>query len=564
MTNWIPAPSGDNLTSIDGFCGIGGWTTAAGYVGIETKQALNHDEWAISVHHHNHPHTDHFLGDIRATKPSQHPRTPISTWSPACTEITDANNISTALNQSHQMCLFEDEERERERLVAEHQKRATMWDVIEFAAYHKYHMFAVENVVQVHRWPLFPMWCRDLRNLGYNLQMCYFNAMFFHNLNGVDKAPYAPQSRDRWFCVATRVGNKQPDLDFRPLAPCPICEKSVRARQVWKNAKKQWGKYNESYFYTCPNGCKNGKKPIQLTPYYYAGINGIDLNIPIKKIKNADRPISERTKARIMAGMEKYGWHPLMLNNFRDSDSQKYKSALIDPAFTATGTRTMSVALPPAFIINRRGGEENQDNRVKPISDAIPALTAGGVGVGVAILDLSYSHGNNDQNRVRDAGAEPCFTQTTSGTLGMFMVEMYGNGTVRDIADPVNTITAGGGKTGLCVNPIMTTYNGQHPVITTGADPLATVTTVERHGMSIPDDEIDIEEVYYRTLRSKYFVDGPDGTKVLKSELRKIQGFEDSYDLFGTTEQITRGIGNAIHPGTGYWIIKRMAEALEG
>ncbi len=606
--NWIPKISSTAIDTIDLFCGYGGWSTAAGVLNIWVKRALNHWAHAIDVHHANHPHTSHFLGDVHDTSPSQHPTTAIFMGSPTCTDFTQADpkNVLTLASEG-QMRLFKNDQREYERLVAQHQGRATMFDVVKFTDHHRYHYGIIENVVEVHKWSLFERWCRDLANAGggYNFKFLYLNSMFFHELNGVEDMPIIPQSRDRWYCVFWRKGNPAPDLEFRPLAPCPNCG-DVRAIQIWKNPEKKWGKYGlsrGSYYYGCPSCTERHKKGIRqlpVEPYYYAGINAIDWTVPIMRVDDPRRkpPICENTRRRIQAGLDKYGWEPVVLDlQHTNGNSMKYRSALF-PLYTQTKTATQAIAIPPILV------------------------------------NLARTHAKHE-GQVKNGLSSPLPTQTSTGTqavlLPSFMVELYGCGDGRPSKSPLNTVTAGGAKSGLLlppsffaihregtrtrhpvdslptlgaggaqvgfvlppsffthnysgrlatdalnplhtqkahgkanslVLPFISTYNGCS-IFTNGDEVLPTVTTVERHGFTWPKPTVD--ECYYRTIRSKIKKVGPNGAGHNESEIGRAMGFPigpDGYKFDGSTDDITKGFGNAITPGVGWWIINRVIQVM--
>jgi DNA (cytosine-5)-methyltransferase 1 len=502
----------------DLFAGIGGSSTGAVAVpGIELRLALNHWRWAVDIHNANHPYADHYLGNVREVDPRRFERTDILLASPTCTDHSQAKTFEVPWSNLGQLCLFPDDARERERAIAERQSRATMWDVVEFTAAHRYELVIVENVVEVCRWEDFMAWLREMSNLGYHFKTLYLNAMFFHDLNGVHNCDPIPQSRDRFFCVFWKEGNRAPDLEFRPQAWCARCEKDVEAVQSWKNPRKRWGKYGErrQYVYRCPT-CAG-----TVEPYYYAAVNAIDFSIPIQKVADKQPPVSANTRRRIRAGLDRFGAHPLIVNmdgrgNFSPGNPGKYRSALLGPLFTLTGSGNQRIAIPP-----------------------------------VIVMDLTRSNSiGNDPNHVRSA-LSPLFTLTTKGTLAFalpaFLIELYGNGTARAIADPLPVVTTSGSKAGLLI-PFIATYNG-NAVFKDVIQPLPTVAATERHGLVVPGGEIDVDDCYYRTLRAV-------------PELRSAMGFPQDYILDGSVHNITRGLGNAVPPGVMNWLVSRAVASL--
>lgn len=599
--NYIPVLTRSGDDAIDLFHGFGGWSEAAQLNGLFVRWALNHDQHKVDVHSANFPKTTHHRADVKETDPKQHPRTRIFLGSPCCDDFSQAKTHKTKLKHEAQMRLFFEDEREREKAIAERQKRATMWNVIDFVACHCYQIGVIENVVDVHRWSMFDEWVTELRNLGYNLKMLYLNSMFFHSLNGVTNCPPAPQSRDRWYCVFWRKGTPEPDLDFRPLAPCPNCG-DVRAIQVWKNPKRQYGKYgidHGSYYYGCPTCIEKYKgrpRLLPIHPYYYCGLNAIDFSIPIQRVGEFKKPISPNTRARIEAGLRKYGGDAFLMNG----NWWKYKSALLEPTFTQTtnrhlwvvvppmilnhlqgpklsssldelptqtGSRTLATAIPTAFISALDPGDDHE-SRVKGMLDPLPTQTGWknqhALAAVPVLIDLSYAHRGNE-NKVR-LGAEAYPTQTTADTLGVFwppwLVELYHHGEMRPTTDPVQTVTAGGGKAGVVIPPFIATYNGGHSVLAGMNDAMPTATTNERHGLTIPEN-FSVDDCYYRTLRSKYEVKGEHGETILRSEIGRVMGFPQEFIFFGTTDEVTEGFGGAVTPGKGSWIVERIRRVLD-
>lgn len=620
--------SGDD--TIDLFHGFGGWSIAAQVAGLFVKWALNHDEHKVKVHSENFPKTIHHQADVHHTDPKQHPRTRVFLGSPCCDDFSQAKTHKTKLEHEAQMRLFSEDEKEREKAIAERQKRATMWNVWDFARTHQYQIGAIENVVDVHRWGGFSEWVREMKNLDYEYKMLYFNSMFFHELNGVTGLPAAPQSRDRWYCVFWKKGTPAPDLDFSPLAPCPNCG-NVRAVQVWKNPKRQYGKYGikgGSYYYGCPNclekystkGWKpvsknqyqlpgldpdtgnytvaDGVRPLPVHPYYYAGINAIDFSIPIQRIGDFEKPISPNTRARVAVGLERFGSDPFLMNG----NWWKYKSALLSPSFTQTTNRHLWVVIPPFILKESHGSDDvrssldelytqtgsrslafvlpnslisvldpgdEPENRARSILDVFPTQTGWknhqAVSALPVLIDLAHSSKHNEDERRVWSGADTWPTQTTADTLGVFwpawIVELYGNGTIRSTFDPANTATAGGGKHGLAIPPFVATYNG-NPVYARMEDELPTATTNERHGLAIPEN-LSVDDCYYRTLRSIYKTKGSNGISILKSEIGRVMGFPDWFRFFGTTDEVTEGFGGAVTPGKGSWIVDRIRRVLD-
>lgn len=280
------------ITLTDQFCGAGGSSQGARQAakemkignGLEIRLAMNHWKLAIDTHNSNFPDTDHVCTDISACDPRRYPSTNILITSPECTVHSPAGGgqakkkmYGDQLSLSGKLASEEAEER----------SRATMWDVCRFAEYHRYEIIIVENVVEARsKWELFDVWLSAMVKLGYDFEIKYINSMHAHP---------TPQSRDRMYCVFWRKGNKKPDLNFNPIAPCVKCLKNVEAVQWWKpHVTKEFGhgKFRQQYLYKCPD-CQS-----VVEPYFFAAFNCIDWSRPGERIGDRKKPLAPKTLER--------------------------------------------------------------------------------------------------------------------------------------------------------------------------------------------------------------------------------------------------------------------------
>ncbi|RMG91241.1 MAG: DNA cytosine methyltransferase, partial [Chloroflexi bacterium] len=385
--------TGDKLSSVvtvtDMFCGAGGSSQGAFGDGVEVKMAMNHWKLAIETHNTNFPDVDHHQADVSQMDPRYYPSTTILWASPECTNHSVAKGKK---RPSAQMSIFG--EKEDPSAV---RSRATMWDPVRWAEYHRYQTVIIENVVDVVKWRLFDAWLHAWRSLGYEYQIVYLNSMFAHLRplppSDAGQHRYAPQSRDRVYIVFWKKGNKRPNLDIRPRAHCHTCGVDVDAVQSWKNPRRKWGRYRFQYVYRCPS-CAN-----EVEPYRYAAFNAIDWSIPAQKIGERKRPLKERTLQRIKAGIEKYGRSMIVIGedgSIRQSDADY---ALVNPLvanalFEQTGSQRR-VVYPPAAMVYLRG-----TNSPKPIDTPLDTLAASGLHhaliVPGAFLSAYYSSGNTN------------------------------------------------------------------------------------------------------------------------------------------------------------------------
>jgi DNA (cytosine-5)-methyltransferase 1 len=133
----------------------------------------------------------------------------------------------------------------------------------------------------------------------------------------------APQSRDRLYVVCWLKGNRAPDIDkvMRPLAWCPTCEEVVESQQVWKNGRTV-GKYRSQYVYL------HGACGTAVEPGYLPAAAAIDWSLAGKRIGDRAKPLADKTRRRIAAGIAKY-WSPFHMEqggNQYDAADPKHKA----------------------------------------------------------------------------------------------------------------------------------------------------------------------------------------------------------------------------------------------
>lgn len=462
-----------SITVTDLFAGAGGSSTGASQVpGVHVRIAANHWQTAIDIHNANHQDTDHANVDLHEERPGYFPRTDILWASPECTKWSQANGSKMPAIEEG---LFEDplsdDVKQRSRLL--------MFDVLRFIEHHRYRLVVVENVVDIATQAKYrtawTVWRQELRALGYTFRVLSLNSMHASLLGSP-----APQSRDRIYVVAWPEGQRAPDLDrvVSPPAHCGRCDVEVRAVQSFKRGREV-GRYRQAYVYCCPR-CGG-----IVEPYWMPAAAAIDWALPGERIGDREKPLAEKTLARIAAGIARY-WGPLTL----EAGGNQYDSA--DPKHRAHGD-------PDAYM------------RSWPVTDPMKALhttptkalavpVEGRDGKDAAPLDVVL--------RTQTTRAE------TALAVDPLIVEMYGTSTARPTSDAMGTVTAGGNHHGLAHRPFVTQFRDRddrnldpeaeplRTIVADGAshglvmeyysrddathsttDPLMTVTTEPRHAL---------------------------------------------------------------------------------
>lgn len=543
------------VTVTDMFCGAGGSSQGAVAAGAEVRMAANHWQLAIETHNTNFPNTDHDCADINQVDPRRWPRTTVLWASPECTNHSVGKGKKRFTGQ---LDMFRpqapDPEAER--------SRATMWDVPRFAEFHHYDAILVENVVDARKWILFDAWIHAMQLLGYNYRILYLNSMFF----GV------PQSRDRMYVVFWKNTMRAPDLDFRPWAICPACDKSVQAVQSWKHPAP-WGRYGEKgqYLYLCPD-CAG-----EAVPFITPSLVAIDWSDQGERIGDKAQPLKPRTMDRIRAGLDKFGSQYLMVDLAHTHSMDVHSKpvllplmtqttaqtvglvspfvldtsydgagrvrAVADPLLTQTARRSQALAIPPAAIVVLRNHGDAQ-------SPAEPMATITAGGNHHALLQMPFFLGYANGDSPPRPATEPLHTIHTEpghGVVMPFVLNMRGNdGYARgaDVGQPMPTVTTSP-PFGL-VMPFITSYyrtGSNRPV----DEPMGTISTVDRHALVQPAQRA-IDDCYFRMLKPP--------------EIGRGMAFRDNYVVLGNSRQQVRQYGNAVTPPVSEWLFSRIAEIL--
>lgn len=512
------------VTAIDFFCGAGGSSTGLTAAGIEVRGAANHWALAIETHNSNHPETEHYLDDLQQAHPSLYPRADIAWFSPECT------NHSLAKGKKRKNLNQLDLWGENKIDPAEERSRATMREVVEFSEYHRYEIVIVENVVDIRYWSYYDQWLQSMINLGYHYRTLYLNAMFF----GV------PQSRDRWYTVFWKRGNKAPDLDFRPRANC---EKhgAIHAVQAWKKPEFPWGRYgaNRQYTYRCPQ-CGSEVYP-QTRPAYEV----IDWAIPAPTIGERERPLKPKTIQRIKTGLRKFGRNPLLVDLGHTHAAHSGKVSNVQrPLPTQTTRQTLALTSAP-FILSYT----NSESPPRGVDKKLFAITTGFTQrLVIPPFILSY-YGRDNAQSPADSPLPVIPTEKRhSLVIPPFFVQMRKDNAPYLGDQPLATIVAGGMQHYLVSPPWIMAYYGNAPTYAPTNEPMPTQTTVQRHALIQPDSDAVVEACRFRMLEPH--------------ELKLGMSFPDKYIILGNKRDQVRQIGNAVACNVAQWIAERCVASL--
>lgn len=533
------------LTLTDIFAGGGGSSTGATQVpGIHVRLAANHCALAVDVHNRNHPTTEHALVDLHLEDPRNFPKTDILWASPECTKWSVANSKASAL--SHEMggdpTLFDDVP---EDLISSGQdeidrSRLLMFDVLRFIEHHRYRAIIVENVVDIATQAKFAraweLWRGGLRKLGYQFRVISLNSM--HAQMAGDPAP---QSRDRLYIAAWPEGEEAPNFDqaLSPQAWCPRCERMVRSRQAWKNGRTV-GRYKAQYIYVCP-ACGDA-----VEPGWLPASSAIDWSIKGQLIGERDKPLSEKTMARIREGLRRYG-HEFVI----EAGGNQYDSH--DPKHPQYGQ-------PGAYSRSWPTSE--------PLRTLHTSITKG------LISSLLIPTEGRDGKMARPDGL-PFRTQTTRNELGI-LTTLRGTNAPKLSDQPLDTVAASGTHHGLLVPSGGTWHENAYQT----DDAMRTITTRDNHGLLVPyysgseSAKPTTQPIGTLTTVDRYALTKPPGETIDPNdctfrmlephEIAAGMAFPSDYQWAGTKRDRVRMAGNAVTPPAARDLLTCVAASLNG
>ncbi|MFI6496845.1 DNA cytosine methyltransferase [Nonomuraea typhae] len=608
---------------MDWFAGAGGSSQGAHAVpGVCVTLAANHWQRALESHASNFPETDHYLGDIREAPVHRWPVADIFWASPECPQWSNARGKKRDFANSQQGELFgpeKDEEAERSRALMEevplYLRGVQDRGGLVLAG-------VVENVIDVRAWDQWDRWIGEIRKLGYKTRVIAMNSMHAR----AHETLAAPQSRDRLYVAYWHEClGRNPDWDkwLRPAAWCPTCDRQVAAVQVFKTVGNDMGRFRQQYIYRCPNSACRSQI---IEPFALPAMYAIDWMLPGQRIGDRDKPLADKTLARIRAGLARYA-RPIPIEAAGNTFERRpgVRSWPVDqPLTTQTTTASKALAVPPLMVpaggtwrddatsvaepMPTRTTRENDALAIPPFlvplrsgrnrslradTDPLATVVADGGNHGLVVPPLLVPVEGREGKEASPADA-PLRTQTARNETGLawlpFVAELRGGSSdARSVMEALATVTASGNHHGLVVPPgfVMrnNTTRGDAGHLSTPFDaPLRTLTTaghqslVTWESLLVPyygkgNARPVSEPIGTLSTRDRYAVvhglDDIDLDDVLfrmlePHEIGRAMAFADGYTVLGNKRERVRQYGNAVTPPVAEVIVSALVEAITG
>jgi len=316
-------------------------------------------------------------------------------------------------------------------------------------------------------------------------------------------------------------------LDIRPAAWCPTCDRQVAAVQTWKLPDRPWGRYRQQYVYRCPNvACRHQI----VEPYALAAATAIDWSMPGLRIGDRAKPLSPKTIARIEAGLRRYAGRLLVPSGGTWNEDAR---PVAEP-FRSRTTRENEGVLVPV---------EGRDNvQARPTAGPMRAQTAR---LQDALVVPYYG-----SEVEADPADEPLRTLTAHDRFGLaFIAELRGGGSnARPVEEPLATVTASGQHHMLVRHNNVRSDPGY--LCTPVSEPARSITTAGHQSLVGFDVPPAVEDCTFRMLEP--------------TEIQAAMAFRPDYGVLGNRREKVRQLGNAVTPPAAEYLVRAVADALQG
>lgn len=402
------------LRAVDLFCGAGGGSLAVRRacqeLGLRLELlAVNHSPVAIATHRKNHPETVHLCESVERVDPKT------KVFVDPVTGVTFKNTGRLDLLIAGPECTHHSTARGGRPILD--QSRATAWHICKWAQELYIDNLLIENVPEFREWgpigannrPLksrkgetFRAFIDAIRSLGYKVDFEVYNAADYGD----------PTTRRRLFIMARR-GNRT------IIRPTPTHSRDG-GRHLFGSTKK-----------------------------WRAAREVIDWSLKGESIFTRKRPLSLKTMARVMAGLERFGGQELqpflvVLRNNMGGQS-------LDQPVPTVAASGQHMALAEPFLVCMEHGQRERD-----IDKPLPTITTAKGGA-MAVV-------------------EPFVLQQQSG------------GVPRKTDEPLPTIATDGAQ--MLVEPFLVGYHsekqGEQKRVTAVDEPVPTLTTENRFAVVEP------------------------------------------------------------------------------
>ena len=439
---------------VDSFAGGGGASTGIEMAtGHPVDIAINHNEAAIMMHQRNHPFTEHYIEDIWQVDPKtavrgRHVR--LAWFSPDCKHFSRAKGAA----------------------LVDKKIRGLAWVVLKWAAEVRPDVIMLENVPEFTTWgpvrkgkpvkskagQTYKKWLSQLEALGYKIET--------RKLCAADYG--APTIRTRFHLIAR--------CDGKPIV-WPERTHAPRDSEEVKSGKcKPWRSAAEVIDFSLP------------CPSIFASKKEIKDQYGV----NAMRPLKDNTLRRIAKGLDKFvikSGEPFIVPvGYGEKKGQAPRTHDMKEPLSTVVSSTKQYVCDPLMTPYHMHNHSNECGT--DMNDPVNTVTGVGAQMVVEPLVTPYAICNNAGNAPHGMD-EPVPTITTGGRnilSAPTLIQYYTEQSAREhrgqkLDEPIQTVDAAN-RYGLSAAWLTQYFSGEGHYHST-EEPLATITTMEREGVTL-------------------------------------------------------------------------------
>lgn len=499
---------GDEVIA-DNFAGGGGASTGIELgLGRSPDLAVNHDPEAIAMHAANHPGTEHRIESVWEVDPRIACRgKPVAfAWfSPDCKHFSKSKGGKP-----------------REQKI-----RGLAWVAVTWAQRVQPRVIALENVEEFQDWgPLHRTHSNGCNGEGYRERRINGRT---RETQGCRKAchyskPIANRKGETYRAFVGKLERLGYVVEKRLLRACDYGAPTTRRRLILIARRDgrpiRWPEPSHG--------------PDRAAPHRTAA-EIIDWSIPAPSIFDRERPLADKTLARIARGIRKFvieaseNGRPFIVPTAHGGAGRNdlRVHSIDEPLRTVTGSSRGDHAIAVPYLVHRSNGERvGQAPRIYDPQKPLGTLVAGGQKHAACVAWLVKHYTDRPTGGWNGGSdiARPIDTVTARDHHSLATVHLtkfYGTSTGSSLDEPVPTVTAsgkGGGHLGKVV-AFLARYNGTGEAESVER-PLGTLTTKDRYALAtveIDGETYAIVDIGMRMLTPR--------------ELFRAQGFPETYKI---------------------------------
>jgi DNA (cytosine-5)-methyltransferase 1 len=515
----LPLDLGAELI-IDNFAGGGGASEGIEQaIGRSVDVAINHNGEALAMHAANHPNTEHLTEDVFDIHPGFVTRNrPIGlAWfSPDCKHHSKAKGGKP-----------------REKKI-----RGLAWVTLKWAAFQMPRSIGLENVEEFLDWGPLDDAGKPIKAEKGRTFRAFVDALTTGLAVGHPDTQEIYEALGADFPMARLHAGLGYKVEWRILRACDFGTPTIRKR-LFVFARRD-GRPIVWPQPTHGNPKLKGFAVSGLLPWRTAA-ECIDWSIPCPSIFERDKPLADKTLARIAKGVKKFiidSADPFIVKFSENSVGQRLDESLHTVMAGAPRFGLVTPTLAPFITEHANGSTQRNFGADESLRTQCAEVKGGHFALVSAMLAKHYG------GVTGTAVTVPFGTVTTTdhhSVVASSLVKLRGTSSTADIREPVHTISAGGTHHAEVRAFLIKYYSegGQDQSLT---DPMHTIPTKDRIGLvTIRGQDYAIVDIGMRMLTPR--------------ELARAQGFPDSYILdpvyngkrLTKTAQV-RMIGNSVCP----------------